>query len=115
MKKEGALSGATRAALVIAVALVSSVGITVLASDSAAENTQLAAVLRQLDLLERLAEQSEQVASAHSTRYHFDYARLRADLARMRSGIEDYLSPPRAQPRDLQALDGTYRREASSP
>jgi RAQPRD family integrative conjugative element protein len=31
----------------------------------------------------------------------------------MRAGIEDYLSPPRAQPRDPILLDGAYRRETA--
>jgi RAQPRD family integrative conjugative element protein len=47
------------------------------------------------------------------TRYHFDYPRLYADLARIRAGIHDYLNPSRAQPRDLSPLPGDYRREAN--
>ncbi|MEG7168371.1 RAQPRD family integrative conjugative element protein, partial [Pseudomonas aeruginosa] len=44
---------------------------------------------------------------------HFDHARLREDLQRVRAGIQDYLTPPRAQPRDSVELAGDYRQ--SSP
>lgn len=80
-------------------------------ADSDLENARLAALVRQLDLLDRLAADSS-TASDAATRYHFDYARLRLDLARIRTGIEEYLSPRRAQPRDPQMLSGEYTREA---
>lgn len=79
------------------------------AADNASEHAQLAVLVRQLDMLDRLADQSARLPSDDDTRYHFDYARLHADIARMRSGIQDYLSPPRAQPRDPAALLGNYR------
>lgn len=80
------------------------------AADSEVENVRLAALVRQLDMLERLAADSPPPSNA-DTRYHFDYARLRQDLARIRTGIEEYLSPSRAQPRDPQMLSGDYSRE----
>ena len=43
-------------------------------------------------------------------RYHFDYARLRADMKRVRAGLQDYLAPQRAQPRDPVPLAGDYVR-----
>ncbi|GFE79163.1 hypothetical protein GCM10011487_11630 [Steroidobacter agaridevorans] len=79
-------------------------------ADSDLENARLAALMRQLDVLDRLAAQSASSPPAN-TRYHFDYARLRQDLVRIRTGIEDYLSPSRAQPRDPDTLSGEYRRE----
>jgi RAQPRD family integrative conjugative element protein len=82
------------------------------ASDESIERERLTAILRELETIERLTSASESVAPRQGTRYHFDYARLRADLARVKAGLEDYLSPPRAQPRDPQALQGDYRREA---
>lgn len=115
MRPHGTARKVTRIVHVIVLVLASTAAITVMASGSASESEQLAALLRQLDLIERLADQSEHAASTHGTRYHFDYARLHADIARMRSGIKDHLSPPRAQPRDLQTLDGAYRRETTSP
>nr|WP_273649646.1 RAQPRD family integrative conjugative element protein [Pseudomonas aeruginosa] len=39
--------------------------------------------------------------------------RVRKDLQRVRAGIQDYLTPPRAQPRDPVELSGDYRQ--SSP
>jgi RAQPRD family integrative conjugative element protein len=83
----------------------------VAAADEALERSELAAALRQLDAFERLIGQGEaaQTGSAHASRYHFDYARLSADLARMRAGIEGYLTPERAQPRDPAELLSHYR------
>jgi RAQPRD family integrative conjugative element protein len=83
------------------------------AADADLENAQLAALVRQLEILDRLAAQSA-ASSPVGARYHFDYARLRQDLARVRTGIEDYLSPRRAQPRDPDTLSGEYQREAST-
>ena len=83
-------------------------------SDNALENTQLALLERQLNQLERTALEAQKLAESHAHRYHFDYARFQADLTRMRNGIEDYLSPPRAQPRDTQELSGQYRAAASA-
>ncbi|WP_277593768.1 RAQPRD family integrative conjugative element protein [Pseudomonas chlororaphis] len=79
------------------------------ADDATPEHARLAAALRQLDSIERLVEQ--QAAQQHDkrTRYHFDYARFTADLERVRTGIRDYLAPPRAQPRDSEQLLGDYR------
>lgn len=74
-----------------------------------AEHEQLAALTRQLDLLDRLAEHAAHTAPQEHTRYHFDHARLRKDLQRVRAGIQDYLTPPRAQPRDPVELSGDYR------
>lgn len=83
------------------------------APDNTAERDVLAAVVRQLDLLDRLAERAAAVSPPERARYHFDHARLRKDLQRVRAGIQDYLTPPRAQPRDPVELSGDYRQ--SSP
>ncbi|HBN9505210.1 RAQPRD family integrative conjugative element protein [Pseudomonas aeruginosa] len=84
------------------------------AADSLAlEREQLAALARQLDLIDRLAEHAANTAPQERARYHFDHARLRDDLQRVRAGIQDYLTPPRAQPRDPVELSGDYRQ--SSP
>ena len=57
------------------------------AADSDLENARLAALVRQLDALDRHAAQSA-ASSPANTRYHFDYARLRNEIARLRAGIE---------------------------
>lgn len=80
------------------------------AGDATAEHEQLAALARQLDLIDRLAEHAANSAPQERARYHFDYARLRADLKRVRVGLQDYLVPQRAQPRDPVPLAGDYVR-----
>lgn len=82
-------------------------------ADADLENERLAALVRQLEILDRIAAQSA-ASSPVGTRYHFDYARLRQDLARVRTGIEEYLGPRRAQPRDPQSVSGQYQREVST-
>lgn len=82
-------------------------------ADDTPEREQLAALARQIDLIDRLAEHAAHTAPQERARYHFDHARLREDLQRVRAGIQDYLTPPRAQPRDPVELSGDYRQ--SSP
>ncbi len=84
------------------------------ASDNSAEREALAAFTRQLDLANRLAEQAAAASSGEPARYHFDYARLHNDLQRVRVGVQDYLAPERAQPRDSAPLAGTYSRETGN-
>ncbi|HBN9272617.1 RAQPRD family integrative conjugative element protein [Pseudomonas aeruginosa] len=79
-------------------------------ADDTPEREQLAALTRQLDLIDRLAEHAANTAPQAPARYHFDYARLRADLKRVRAGLQDYLVPQRAQPRDPVPLAGDYVR-----
>ncbi len=82
------------------------------AAGDGTEPERLAMFVRQLDMLDRLAEHSERLPRHDASRYHFDYARLREDIERVRSGIRDYLTPQRAQPRDPATLIGDYRQEA---
>ena len=109
----------TRRTHVLAIALVLLAPIAGVSPPASAadtlESADLAALLRQLDMAERLALHAETISPNSASRYHFDYARLHADIARIRSGIEDYLSPRRAQPRDPDALSGEYRRESTTP
>ncbi|KGX70065.1 hypothetical protein Y026_951 [Burkholderia pseudomallei TSV28] len=85
------------------------------AADTASESTHLAAIERQLDTIDRLATQSEQLPDSGTTHEHFDYARLHADIARVREGIHDYLSPRRPLPRDPSTLVGHYRVRTDAP
>ncbi|WP_425290199.1 MULTISPECIES: integrative conjugative element protein, RAQPRD family [Rhodocyclales] len=80
------------------------------ATDDAPEREQLATLVRQLDLIDRLAEHAASTAPRERAHYHFNYARLRADLKRIRAGLQDYLVPQRAQPRDPAPLAGDYVR-----
>ena len=83
-------------------------------SDMAQEPSRLSGLIRQLDLIERLAEDSARLPRDETSRYHFDYPRFRDDVQRMRQGIRDHLSPQRAQPRDPLPLSGDYRQEAET-
>ena len=82
-------------------------------ADDTPEREQLAALTRQLDLIDQLTEHAANTAPQERARYHFDYARLREDIEHVRAGIQDYLSPRRAQPRDPVTLVGSYRQESA--
>ncbi|EMB2829840.1 RAQPRD family integrative conjugative element protein [Stenotrophomonas maltophilia] len=84
-------------------------------ADYEIERAQLAAVLRQLDALERHADSSATLSHSIAARYHFDYLRLREDIQRIRSGVQSYLTPQRAQPRDPAPMLGEYIGEADAP
>lgn len=85
------------------------------AADSPAETERLAALIRQLDALERIVKSRPPPETVGRSRYYFDYARLTADIARIRAGIDDYLRPSRAQPRDPDQLVGEYRLPNATP
>ncbi|WP_338922532.1 RAQPRD family integrative conjugative element protein [Pseudomonas silesiensis] len=77
---------------------------------SAQEQGQLSLMVQQLDTIKRLATRAEAaVTSDPVERYRFDYPRLTQDIQRIRKGIQGYLSPSRAQPRDPAELVGNYR------
>lgn len=87
-----------------------------LATANEAEREQLASLLRQLDLLTHSIEHYAVFPSSEDRpRYCFDYNRLRTDISRVRAGIEGYLTPERAQPRDDILLFGDYSRETPTP
>ncbi|QZD73251.1 RAQPRD family integrative conjugative element protein [Pseudomonas sp. 3-2] len=82
---------------------------------SAHEHEQLNLVQQQLDTIERLATQAEAASTAEpDDRYRFDYPRLTQDIQRIRHGVQGYLSPSRAQPRDSTELVGDYRLDTQS-
>ena len=84
-------------------------------AESPAQRQELVAALRQLDALERtVADSAARAPIQPGERYHFDYPRLLADLARVRAGIQAHLTPSRAQPRDPSELAGDYRTERSA-
>lgn len=79
------------------------------ATDPDLHRQNLANALHQLDLLDRfLTTVASTYQPSPSDRFHFDHARLREDLQRVRAGIQAYLSPPRAQPREPETLAGDY-------
>lgn len=77
------------------------------------ERSDLGLMQRQVTLIELFANRARiETADAAEVRYRFDYSRFAADLARVRQGIQKYLSPARAQPADLVELTSQYRAEA---
>jgi RAQPRD family integrative conjugative element protein len=76
------------------------------------EREVLEALTRHLDSARRLAIRAASIAPQEAGRHHFDYWRLQEDLVRVRAGIEDYLVPQRAQPRDPLPVSGDYSRDA---
>jgi RAQPRD family integrative conjugative element protein len=123
-RRTGRFTGGPRTLAVLQFALAVSL-LTIrpaIAADDTLEREQLATLARQIELTHRLAEQTARIAPQERSRYHFDYPRLLADLMRVRAGLQDYLVPQRAQPRDPLPLAGQYTRgsagntrEASSP
>lgn len=113
MQRSPATAGRRYAFLSLVLAAGLSVCGSATVPDDSGENAQLALVLRQLDAIERTALNSQEL-SATGVRYHFDYARLHADVERVRAGIQEYLNPPRAQPRELGPLSGSYRVDSKS-
>ena len=80
---------------------------------SAHEQDQLSLILQQLDTIERLVTRAKTPRTAESVeRYRFDYPQLIQDIQRIGNGVQDYLSPSRAQPRDPTELVGDYRLDA---
>lgn len=77
-------------------------------ASSASEQANLEVMIRQLNALEDTARRSAQVADEPGQRYFFDYERLATDIQRIRQGLQGYLTPSRAQPRDPVELTGEY-------
>ncbi|MFC3941576.1 RAQPRD family integrative conjugative element protein [Pseudomonas gingeri] len=75
---------------------------------SASEQANLEVMIRQLNALEDTAHRSAQVADEPGKRYFFDYQRFAGDIEHIRHGLEGYLTPSRAQPRDPAEISGDY-------
>ncbi|WAH60970.1 hypothetical protein LZ023_16290 [Pseudomonas silvicola] len=74
------------------------------------EARELGLIIKQLDAIDQMADRSKIAApAAGEPRYHFDYGQLARDLQRIRRGVNDYLTPSRAQPNELTQLSGFYR------
>lgn len=82
---------------------------------SAHEREQLSLVQQQLDTIDRLAARAKVARTSEpNERYRFDYPRLSQDIQRIRQGMQNYLSPSRAQPHDPGELVGDYRLDTPS-
>ncbi len=74
----------------------------------ASEQANIEVMIRQLNALEDSARRSATIASEPGQRYYFDYERLAGDIQRVRQGLQEFLTPSRAQPRDPVDLAGKY-------
>lgn len=81
----------------------------------ASERVYIDLLVHQLNALEETASRSAELSEKTEERYHFDYSLLMDDIARIRRGLKDYLSPHRAQPRDPVELSGSYTMEDRKP
>ncbi|EDW6384719.1 conjugal transfer protein [Salmonella enterica subsp. enterica serovar Java] len=80
------------------------------------EREELTLTLKQLSQIEASLNRARQSArTGINERYYFDYPRIHGDITTLRSGIENYLTPARAQPRDTATLVGQYREEKARP
>ncbi|HEM7416284.1 RAQPRD family integrative conjugative element protein [Citrobacter freundii] len=80
------------------------------------EREELTLSLNQLTQIEASLHRAQQSArTGINERYYFDYPRIHSDITTLRSGIEHYLTPARAQPRDTATLVGQYREEKTTP
>ncbi|EHU6239838.1 RAQPRD family integrative conjugative element protein [Salmonella enterica] len=80
------------------------------------EREELTLSLNQLSQIETSLHRAQQSArTGLNERYYFDYPRIHGDITTLRSGIEHYLTPTRAQPRDTATLVGQYSEEKTTP
>ncbi|EAV3918231.1 RAQPRD family integrative conjugative element protein [Salmonella enterica] len=80
------------------------------------EREELTLSLNQLTQIEASLHRAQQSArTGLNERYYFDYPRIHSDITTLRSGIENYLTPARAQPRDTATLVGQYSEEKTAP
>lgn len=76
------------------------------------EHQRLAFITRQLDAIARISSPITSSVTDPNARYAFNFDRLSADLDLVRQGINDYLTPSRAQPRNPPELTGHYTRSS---
>lgn len=80
----------------------------------ASEQSELAQAIRQLNAAEQaLMRAQNQARTEVKHRFYFDYPSARADINKVRSGINNYINSERAQPRhpkQLKNLSGDYER-----
>lgn len=98
-----------RNAVAMGVLMAGLAGATVARADGDGERAVLARLSHELSALESLIAEAEAQATPDA-RIKFQYAWLRQDVQRVRSGIQDHVDGPRAEPRTLAPLRGDYRR-----
>lgn len=78
-------------------------------ADLESEREALARLAHELKAIGPLIHEAEQQADP-TNRIKFQYNWLKQDLAKVTQGIEGYLNNPRAEPRQVEPLQGDYRR-----
>lgn len=74
------------------------------------EERDLGLIVKQLDAIAGLADRSKfATPPAGEPRYRFDYGQLAQDLQQIRLGVNEYLTPSRAQPNEFTQLSGSFR------
>lgn len=77
------------------------------AADSDGERAALERLVKEITLLEPLAEEAERQADP-ADRSHFAYDWFRQDLETMKTGIRQHLERPRTEPATVKPLAGGY-------
>ncbi len=78
-------------------------------ADGDAERHVLSQLIHELDALQPVIDHAHHNADQDARiRFHYDW--LRADVERIRSGIQNHLVQPRQQPRTIPPLKGDYRK-----
>ena len=80
-----------------------------MAEDVEVERAALVSLVHELEQLEFLLQQAES-AAVSTQRVHFQYAWVRADLAKIKSGVREYLDTVPITPRAVPPLAGDYIR-----
>ena len=93
----------------VAMTLIGVAAASACSADADGERETLARLVNELNALEPLIAQAEAQAP-HEVRVKFQYLWLRQDLAKVRSGMQEHLDAPRAEPRSVPPLRGDYRR-----
>ena len=78
-------------------------------ADAEGERDALARVIHELQAVEPLLRAAESQADPDA-RVRFRYDWLSQDLERVRSGVQEHIHAPRAEPRSFPPLRGAYRR-----
>ncbi|WP_432340181.1 RAQPRD family integrative conjugative element protein [Yersinia enterocolitica] len=77
------------------------------------EREQLSLILKQVKNAQRITVAAyEKITPTDTERFWFDYERLERDLKKIQLGIEHYMTPNRAQPRELHGeMASSYMRD----
>ncbi|MGR3807776.1 RAQPRD family integrative conjugative element protein [Pasteurella testudinis] len=85
--------------------LIAAFALTFSMPTTASEQEQLAQAIKQLDAAQAsLVRALQQSKTSAKSREYFDYSAAQRDISTVKNGIQQYISPSRAIPRNPQAL-----------